>query len=121
MDDLSFFDEVIRIREQEISSFQMHMRFLLLAGGSLLLFGIVVWILVLQNKFDSTLAPSLASLVGSFVSVSSLFPYKEITPRRITLAKYRQLKKEWVKIQELPDRDRETRMKELNEYLNIFQ
>ena len=119
--DATYFEELIRIHQDAISSFKKWVTVLVIAGIAILILASVAWIMVLRGKIDSNLVPSLVSIIGSFVSVSSLFPYKEITPRRITIAKYTQLRTECERIKELPSSQQEIRIREINQLLSEFQ
>jgi hypothetical protein len=119
--DATYFEELIRIHQEAISSSKKWGMVLVIAGVGILLLASVAWILVLRGDINSNLAPSLVSIIGSFVSASSLLPYKEITPRRITIAKYTQLQTECERIKQLPSSQQESRIREMNQLLSEFQ
>ena len=115
--DVGYIDDLITIQSDNVSSSRKWTRFLIFGGGTLLLFAIFAWTLALQKRIDGNLIPSLVSMIGSFVSVCSLLPYKEITPGRLKLAKYKQLRLQYEKMKDLPDDERSQRIIEINKGL----
>ena len=119
--DSAYFEELITIHQDAIKTFKKWVRFLTVGGAVILVLAAAAWVMAAKKVIDGNLAPSLVSIIGAFISVSSLLPYKEITPRRITIARYMQLKKECEKIKDLPDKEQQERIKEINGYLSEFQ
>lgn len=91
---------------------------MLTAGTIILVLGAFAWILAVLKRVDLSLAPSLTTTFGLIVSAGSLLPYKEITPRRLSIAKYAQLKLECEKIESLPEDKRVERLNTITEILN---
>jgi hypothetical protein len=118
--DSDYFDELIGIHEDAINSFSKWWRVLLWCGVIILLLSVLAWILAATKKIESSLAPSLTTMFGTIISAASVLPYKEITPRRISIAKYKQLKRECERIKSLPADEQEKRMKDLNDILSTL-
>ncbi|HEX8746472.1 MAG TPA: hypothetical protein VF717_04675 [Pyrinomonadaceae bacterium] len=116
--DSSYFDELIGIHRDAITSFHRWWRILLVGGFIFLLLSLVAWFMAAAKIIDSNLAPSLVTMFGIITSAGSFLPYKEIPPRRIAIAKCRLLKKECAEIINLPKDERKQRLKEFLELIN---
>jgi hypothetical protein len=119
--DPSYIDGLIAIHTDSIASSKRRARLLVTGGGTMLLVAAFIWVLALQRKIDSNLVPSLVSIVGIFFSSCSLLPYKEITPGRIKLLRFSQLRRECERIKDLPDQERTRRIREINEGLEALE
>jgi hypothetical protein len=117
--DAAYFDELIKINQDGITSFQRWWRVLIVCGVIIFLTGVVVWIMSVMNKIEieSQLVPALPTSFGILTGSAALFPLKEITPRRLAIAKYNHLKKECERIKKLPVDKRQKKLKELADYL----
>lgn len=117
----NYIKEVAGIYRDDIASATRRARLLMIGGTAILLFAAGTWVMAIVKVIPGNLTPSLISIVGAFVSVCGLIPFKEITPRRLALARFTHLGREYERIKDLPDEERERRLSQINKLLSELQ
>ncbi len=117
----AYLQEVISIHRDDIASCKRR-GFLLTTGGvGILVFSGVTWILVARGVIGSNLIPALISTIGVFVSVFGFLPYKDVTQGKFALARLNEVSREYERIKDLPEDERERRLSNLNKVLSEFK
>jgi len=115
--DSDYFDDLIRIHQDMIASFQRWWRIILSVGVTILLLSGIAWVLAAAKVIDPPLAPPLATSFGVLTSTLAFLPYKEIGPRRLQILRCEHLKRECEKIKQLPQEEQDKRIKSMNDLM----
>src|SRR5689334_20353149 len=119
--DSNYLQELIGIQRDDIASCKRRAIVLTTVGISILVFAGVTWLWVFKQTIGSNVAPALISTIGTFVGACGLLPYKDITPRRLELARVTELSREYERIKDLPEDERESRLSKINKVLREIQ
>lgn len=100
LDYVPYFEELIIIQREAITSFKRWAGLFVLIGG-----GIILVALVLYSK-NAGLTTPMMGLGSLFIGASVAFPYKEIAPRRSRIETYLVLKRSFERFPELAEDER---------------
>jgi hypothetical protein len=96
LDYVPYFEELIRIQREAITSFKRWAGLFVLVGGG------IITIALTANAF----VPPLVGLGSLFIGASVAFPYREIAPRRSRIETYLVLKRSFERFPELAEEER---------------
>ena len=117
----SHVNKLIVIHQDSLTSHKRRARFLILGGSAMLLFALAIWLLAILKTIDFNIVPSLVSIVGVFISFSSVLQFKDIAPGQIKLARCEELRRECERIKHLPDDEQTERLRDINKKLEEFE
>ena len=118
--DSAYFDELIEIQQDAITSCKSWWRIILAISIFIVLTGVVLLVVsaIQTAKIEPSFISTLPTLCGVFTGSLSFLPYKEITPRRLAIAKFNQLKKEYRRVKKLPKDEQLKALNDISEQLD---
>lgn len=116
-----YVNKLIVIHRTNLTSYKRRARFLVLGGGTILLFAVAIWVLAALKKIDLNIVASLGCIAGVFVSFTSALQFKEVGPGRMKLARCEELQRECERMKHLPEDEQNERLVTINKKLAEFE